>query len=212
MPNWSFNRITLRENAELDRDGFYENENGKHDIRKIFDEFLEDIKIEGGYDLGKVNPTPDILTKVRESNPRYLIKDRKTGEYLQDNLFHLEGDEYSAFFDTNTHPDFEKVVIEEGGDIYNELLEKYGALGWYDWNVRNWGTKWNPTFGGQINMDDYELIFTVDTAWAPPHVLLQTIADKYKVDVECFYEIEGYGDEGVGKDFYEPLLDNTVEV
>jgi hypothetical protein len=38
---------------------------------------------------------------------------------------------------------------------------------------------------------------------------LEFIADKYKVTVECFYEIEGYGDEGVGKDTFSPNLEEA---
>ena len=26
---------------------------------------------------------------------------------------------------------------------YDELVAKYGCADWYDWSIRNWGTKWN---------------------------------------------------------------------
>ena len=42
--------------------------------------------------------------------------------------------------------------------------------------------------------------------------ITQDIADKYNVNVECFYEIEGYGNDGVGKDTYEPASSLEVEV
>ena len=60
-----------------------------------------------------------------------------------------------------------------------------------------------------IKLDEYQLEFWCQTAWCPPNELLQHIADKYKVTVECFYEIEGYGDEGVGKDTFHPDLEEA---
>ena len=69
--------------------------------------------------------------------------------------------------------------------------------------VEYWGTKWSARID-DIDLDEYHLKFWCNTAWCPPNELLQHIADKYKVQVECFYEIEGYGDEGVGKDTFVP--------
>ena len=60
-----------------------------------------------------------------------------------------------------------------------------------------------------IDLDEYQLKFWCHTAWCPPNELLQFIADKYKVTVECFYEIEGYGDDGVGKDTFSPNLEEA---
>lgn len=36
---------------------------------------------------------------------------------------------------------------------------------WYDWRVKNWGTKWEG-YGGRFNDD--QTAFTFDTAWSPP--------------------------------------------
>ena len=92
--------------------------------------------------------------------------------------------------------------------IYDELMEKFGCLTWYDWNVDAWGTKWSARMD-DIDLDEYRLQFWCDTAWCPPNELLEFIADKYKVTVECFYEIEGYGDDGVGKDTFSPNLEEA---
>ena len=217
MPNWSANRITLYEDYQLESDNFYNDKDGNYNIKAIFEKFLKDteevVEKDGEkrtvQNLMNIMPTPDILTKVHASSPPYLVRDRETGEFVKQSLGSPElGDtkeEREAFYDTNTHPKFEQVVIEEGTDIYNELVEKYGFVSWYDWNVSNWGTKWN-TGVEDIELDEYQLKFWCHTAWCPPNELLQFIADKYKVTVECFYEIEGYGDDGVGKDTFSPNL------
>ena len=220
MPNWSANRITLYEEYQLESDNFYNDKDGNYNIKAIFEKFLKDteevVEKDGEkrtvQNLMNIMPTPDILTKVHASSPPYLVRDRETGEFVKQSLGSPElGDtkeEREAFYDTNTHPKFEQVVIEEGTDIYNELVEKYGFVSWYDWNVSNWGTKWN-TGVEDIELDEYQLKFWCHTAWCPPNELLQFIADKYKVTVECFYEIEGYGDDGVGKDTFSPNLEEA---
>ena len=219
MPNWSANRITLYEDYQLESDDFYNDKDGNYNIKEIYEQFLKDtvvaVKQDGEkrtiHNLMNIMPTPDILTKVHASNPPYLVRDRETGEFVKQDIGSSElgeGEERNSFYDTNTHPKFEKVDIVEGTDIYNELVEKYGVLSWYDWNVANWGTKWNTEMD-DIELDDYQLKFWCHTAWCPPNNLLQYIADKYKVTVECFYEIEGYGDEGVGKDTFSPDLEEA---
>lgn len=46
-------------------------------------------------------------------------------------------------------------------------LEKYGAKDWYDWQVSNWGTKWEVSpHGSTFDIDCFECFF--DSAWSPP--------------------------------------------
>lgn len=50
-------------------------------------------------------------------------------------------------------------------------LDLYGAKDWYDWNVANWGTKWDVgAEGGQpaLVQDANSLTLNFDSAWAPP--------------------------------------------
>ena len=39
---------------------------------------------------------------------------------------------------------------------------------WYNWNVENWGTKWEVTYVHFARVDDNTLQLTFDTAWSPP--------------------------------------------
>ena len=50
-----------------------------------------------------------------------------------------------------------------------EMVKKYGAMDWYDWAVKNWGTKWGA-YNVEVNTDcieDEVLTYYFRTAWGP---------------------------------------------
>lgn len=58
-------------------------------------------------------------------------------------------------------------------------IEQYGAASWYDWCVKNWGTKWNacePTLDFDENNEDY---LRFETAWSPPHPILEKLSEMF---------------------------------
>lgn len=69
------------------------------------------------------------------------------------------------------------------------LIEKYGSDNWYDWSVKNWGTKWEA---GEVSADatDTGLYLSFDTAWGPPIPYYDTLtALGFKIDAT--YSEEG---------------------
>jgi hypothetical protein len=64
--------------------------------------------------------------------------------------------------------------------------EKYGYGSWYDFNVANWGTKWD------VNSDNVEIVdantvtASFDSAWAPPVNAYEKLLD-LGFEVEAFY-------------------------
>ena len=74
-----------------------------------------------------------------------------------------------------------------------ELKEKYGADNWYDWNVNNWGTKWNITVDENEVDDDGDFIqYTFDTAWSPPSEIFYALRRKFPdVSISWFYDEPG---------------------
>lgn len=62
-------------------------------------------------------------------------------------------------------------------------LAKYGAEGWYDWNIGHWGTKWNAyevQRHERKNADKSLLIeYTFCTAWSPPEPVIVALSEKY---------------------------------
>ena len=82
-------------------------------------------------------------------------------------------------------------VVEPTG----EALETYGSAGWYDWNVENWGTKWDCS---ETVMEDYssgEVAYMFNTAWSPPTPIASTLSKQHPdVEITLSYEEEqGWG-------------------
>lgn len=76
-----------------------------------------------------------------------------------------------------------------------EFIVKYGADNWYDFNVRNWGTKWNAYDIGDIqHNDDGSLTYRFDTAWSPPGIWLEKTAEMFpSLTFEDAWKDEGGG-------------------
>ena len=68
-------------------------------------------------------------------------------------------------------------------------IEKYGYKDWYDWNVANWGTKWDFTLENVDRPDPNTLTAAFDSAWSPP-------VEAYRRLEELGFEIEAM--------YYEP--------
>lgn len=65
----------------------------------------------------------------------------------------------------------------------------YGSLTWYDWSIKNWGTKWDA-YECKGTPEDGELSFL--TAWAAPVKIMEAIFKRYpKQKIEWEYETEG---------------------
>jgi hypothetical protein len=72
------------------------------------------------------------------------------------------------------------------GTWLEELQEKFAtSQGWYEWNCREWGTKWELT--GPENHIEYEvpspdgleLCYRLLSAWSPPYEALGKLAERY---------------------------------
>ena len=62
--------------------------------------------------------------------------------------------------------DTEKQRLLEAQEKSN--LEKYGFKNWYDWNIANWGTKWDFALENIDRPDPNTVTAAFDSAWAPP--------------------------------------------
>lgn len=72
--------------------------------------------------------------------------------------------------------DFEKLIPMPDniyrGDLGQEEIEKYGSLNWYNWSIKNWGTKWNA-YDGYIT--DTQIVFS--TAWSAPIPIYEKLVE-----------------------------------
>ena len=70
-----------------------------------------------------------------------------------------------------------------------------GCNNWYDWQVLNWGTKWDPEIM-DCDYDGETLTVSFDSAWAPPIAFYEWL-------VEQGYEVSA--------NYYEPGMDFAGE-
>ena len=81
----------------------------------------------------------------------------------------------------------------------------FAGNNWYDWNVRNWGTKWDVAIGDkdeypdtEMTCDDTKFIsYQFNTAWSPPLAGIEKLIEQYpSLNFTLSYEEEtGWGGE-----------------
>lgn len=96
----------------------------------------------------------------------------------------------------------EKDMQEGRQSFENEKL--YGCKDWYDWCVKNWGTKWDAGEASIYEHSEEEAEIVFDTAWGPPIEWVKIVELKYPdLRFELHYDEPGMGFKGVysnGKD------------
>jgi hypothetical protein len=97
-------------------------------------------------------------------------------------------------------------------------LEKYGFANWYDFNVANWGTKWEIGGNGDTaEIDDDGLSFSApfESAWSPPTGVCEALVEQ-GFEVTLYYYEPGMGYVGKWEDgcddYYEFSGENSTTV
>ena len=91
----------------------------------------------------------------------------------------------------------DKVKIE-GLSIIDQIhLDFAGSNGWYEWNCRNWGSKWNACDTDFTVDEATHLTYVYNTAWSPSLEALQELSRQYpELTVHIDYlEEQGWGGE-----------------
>lgn len=90
---------------------------------------------------------------------------------------------------------------EETDERKAELMAKYGAFNWYDWALKNWGTKWGCCDQELSEIrecaEGAEVYFNYETAWAPgDDQLFEALQQFDKLSFHLYYEEQGMGFAG----------------
>lgn len=84
--------------------------------------------------------------------------------------------------------DFTCDGVVEYGRVAVDNIVKHGAVSWYDWACKNWGTKWDA----EIEVDDGEAEMTCTTAWCPPIEAFQKLAADCAAALVLSYDDEQF--------------------
>ena len=71
---------------------------------------------------------------------------------------------------------------------------------WYNFNNREWGTKWDACYAALEWNDKDEILYSFDTAWSPPIPFFETLVEMWpEYEYEFWWEEEqGWGGEAKG--------------
>lgn len=75
---------------------------------------------------------------------------------------------------------------EEMQQLYASNKEKFGFPHWYDWQIANWGTKWDARVEDYQDLDpatentkSNQVYVYFETAWSPPVEFFRWFAEEY---------------------------------
>ena len=97
--------------------------------------------------------------------------------------------------------------VSEDKELFSQFfpIPEEEKENWYDWNITNWGTKWDAT-PADVNWEDDCVRFRMDTAWGPPTRFYEKM-EQLGYWVEAYYLEEGMAFCGQymdgNDDFYE---------
>lgn len=177
-------------------------------------EFIKNDKFGlGTIDFEKIRPRPkelDIesgslsmngLKAYRDFMEVYCFDKERT---LEEKL-NVPKEKEDLFLEQRT--DIDPEVFAFGRQAYHNLL-KFGAPTWYEWDIENWGTKWNAC--GYYEDTDYSHHYNkleFDTAWSAPHPIIEDLAEKFPTLMIS----HKWADEDIGNNCGEIVYDNGEE-
>lgn len=204
MPNWVDNRLTITGNLEnlaevkeqMSRP--YENEYYSWQDNKVVTETktgefllwnaIRPLDLDTYYQRDKVAKQID-----ERNNPTKDAGEGLTPEKLMEKVQQMNED-------IQNDP-------EGFMNALNEIQEEFKTgMDWYNWNVRNWGTKWEINESWS-NHTETSLGYSFETAWSPPVEALINLSKMYPA---LQFHMEGIDENGCFA--YEVLIqDGNLE-
>ena len=88
----------------------------------------------------------------------------------------------------------------------DDLVAKHGYSSWYDFNIANWGTKWDVSADNVEIQDPNTLTAGFDSAWAPPTNAYERLVD-LGFEVTAYYYEPGMGFVGKFDNGYDDYFE-----
>jgi hypothetical protein len=97
--------------------------------------------------------------------------------------------------------ELEKILQSEDKGIFQHLrpMPEAEQDNWYEWNVNNWGTKWEASIVDWERPDDNTIWVSFESAWSPPISLYEHMFSE-GWEVEGLYHEGGMGFCGIWRD------------
>lgn len=192
MPNWVYSYVNVNGKRE-DLLAFAEKARQEHETLWITSEWKFDAE------LGKNVKVPESERKIE----REMSGEQPISFW---NFVRPTDEELPYYFGHKTKPEDE---IPEGASMDERLAKKltFSGSDWYDWNVRNWGTKWDANDAElEQNLDELkegdELTYRYSTAWGIPEGAMRGMVEQHP-ELTFYFECEeeqGWGAEYSGKE------------
>lgn len=176
MPNHITNRLTII---------------GTEEQVKQVTEAIKGEREDQFIDFNKISPIPKELENTQ--SPSKIISQK---EYDEQEKRIAEGN----LTDNEKNFGLSRGLTPE---LANEYRKKFGYADWYNWQIENWGTKWNAYEQVQV-----ENVIEFQTAWSTPFALLVNLSRLFP---EVTFEVR-YADEDFGYNVGEYTLLGGVEI
>ena len=134
------------------------------------------------YTTMKVTGKPETVTKFFED-----VKSDQKDEF--DNFIAVDFNKHVPMpeeIKNTTSPNRDEKLAEM-------LLKKYNASDWYDWSIKNWGTKWNAVDVGEVFGGKNYVGVSFQTAWSFPESWAIRVSELYPELTFRFYTEEESG-------------------
>ena len=167
-------------------------------VKALFEAVKSDEYGLGSIDFSKLAPMPPELDIEEGSRTDRGLKAYKdfievytfNGKKEDFDLLNIPEKSEQAFL--QVRPDIDRDTWELGKKAFKNK-QKYGVTSWYNWRIRNWGTKWNAYgYEGGVQFDGKSLRF--QTAWSPPEPIIAKLAEMYP-DLDFTHQ---WADEDIG--------------
>lgn len=102
----------------------------------------------------------------------------------------------------------QQLSLKENQQLFGALVPRPADQeeNWYNWNISNWGTKWEANIIDWDRTSDTEIYISFDTAWAPPIAFYDSVMNEgWNIEAqyyECGMGFVGQYAEG-NDDYYE---------
>ena len=140
----------------------------------------EDGEFQRTFSFDRIKGRPEELANTTAPNPKPEVRKVKD----------LQGNEIEIEVYRDVINDWEIVQASSRGETppepilcnnattaqQQELRRKYGSSNWYDWNLENWGTKWDAS---ESIYSQEDKILEFQTAWACPQEILLKMTEMF---------------------------------